>query len=77
MTRFQKLAVAAAVVAYLLIVLGGVVRVSGSGMACGGDWPTCGGRLLPALGAPTAIEYAHRAVAGALTLLALGLGVAG
>jgi len=35
MTRFRTLAWAAAVCTYLLIVLGAIVRITGSGLGCG------------------------------------------
>ena len=66
---FARLAWAAALLAYLQITLGGVVRVSGSGLGCP-DWPLCHGRLLPPLDAHALLEYSHRTV-GSLTGLAL------
>ena len=37
--RFRWLALVTTVVTFLLIVLGGIVRVSGSGLGCGDSWP--------------------------------------
>lgn len=50
-----------AVFAYLQIALGGVVRVSGSGLGCP-DWPLCHGRPYPPADAHAIVEYSHRAV---------------
>src|SRR6266849_7992348 len=62
---FRKLAVATAIFAYLQIALGGVVRVSGSGLGCP-DWPLCNGRPYPPADLNAIIEYSHRTV-GAVT----------
>jgi protoheme IX farnesyltransferase len=51
---------------YALIVLGGAARLSGAGSGCGGDWPLCGGRVVPLLSWDTlgiAIEFGHRLIA--------------
>jgi heme A synthase len=58
---FRRLAVVTAVFAYLQIALGGVVRVSGSGLGCP-DWPLCHGRPYPPANLHAIIEYSHRAV---------------
>ncbi|HET7465106.1 MAG TPA: COX15/CtaA family protein [Candidatus Dormibacteraeota bacterium] len=55
----------AAVFAYLQIALGGVVRVTGSGLGCP-DWPLCHGRPYPPADLNSIIEYSHRTV-GAIT----------
>ena len=61
MVLFRRLAVLTAVFAYLQIALGGLVRVSGSGLGCP-DWPLCHGRPYPPADLHAIIEYTHRAV---------------
>lgn len=60
-TWFRRLAVVTAIFAYLQIALGGVVRVSGSGLGCP-DWPLCHGKPYPPANVHSIIEYSHRAV---------------
>src|SRR5690348_4742211 len=73
MTRFTRLAWTAATFTYLLIILGAIVRITGSGLGCGEHWPLCNGRLLPPLDVPTMIEYGHRLAAAAVSVLVAGL----
>jgi protoheme IX farnesyltransferase len=61
-SRFAKLAVAAAVATYLLIVVGGLVRATDSGLGCP-DWPLCFGAWVPPLELHAWIEHSHRLVA--------------
>jgi len=72
---FSRLAWSAAACTYLLIILGAIVRITGSGMGCGEHWPLCNGRLLPPLDLPTLIEYGHRLAAALVSVLVLGLAV--
>ena len=75
MSSWRRLAAASALVTYLLIVFGGIVRVTGSGMGCGDDWPLCNGQLFPPWDFATWIEWGHRLVAGLLGMLILALAV--
>ena len=60
-TWFRRLAMVTAIFTYLQIALGGVVRVTGSGLGCP-DWPLCHGRPYPPADVHSIIEYSHRAV---------------
>ncbi len=73
---YRRVAVAAVILAIGLITLGGVVRITGSGMGCGDHWPLCNGRILPNLSDTLeVIEWSHRWVASLLsaTILVLAL----
>ena len=69
-TWFRRLAFLTALFAYLQISLGGVVRVSGSGLGCP-DWPLCHGRPYPAPDIHSIIEYSHRTVGSITGLLVI------
>src|SRR5439155_10081343 len=78
---YRRLALWTAAATFLLIVLGGVVRVSDSGLGCGPGgsgvhgWPLCRGDIVPGFSLHTAIEYAHRAVASIVVVEMLLLAV--
>lgn len=71
---FRWLALGTLIATLALIVVGGVVRVSDSGLGCGPagagieGWPFCGGRVLPIIDTNMIIEYTHRALASAVGL---------
>ena len=65
---YRRVALIATGLAVGLITLGGVVRITGSGMGCGDHWPLCNGRLVPNLSdALEVIEWSHRWVAAMLS----------
>jgi heme A synthase len=74
--RFRRLADLTALVTFLLIIVGGVVRVSDSGLGCGQGgsgtkgWPLCGGDVIPLVGDEnTLIEFSHRLLAAIVVAL--------
>src|SRR5258707_14207154 len=74
--RFRWLALTTSLFTFLLIVVGGIVRVTASGLGCGESWPLCNGQLFPPLDLPTFIEISHRFVTAVVTplILATALG---
>jgi heme A synthase len=69
-TAFRIVILATIVAAVGQIALGGVVRVSNSGLGCP-DWPLCHGRIIPPFELHTLIEYSHRLSASTLGFLVL------
>jgi cytochrome c oxidase assembly protein subunit 15 len=78
---YRRLALATVVATFLLVVLGGVVRVSDSGLGCGPagsgfhGWPLCRGDLVPGVDLNAIVEYAHRALASIVGVLMIALAV--
>jgi protoheme IX farnesyltransferase len=62
---FRALSIAAVAATYVLIAVGAVVRVSGSGLGCP-DWPLCHGQFIPPPDVAAMIEFSHRLL-GAVT----------
>tara|TARA_B100000900_G_scaffold357669_1_gene328131 strand:+ start:600 stop:1490 length:891 start_codon:yes stop_codon:yes gene_type:complete len=54
------------------ILAGAFVRATGSGDGCGATWPTCKGRIIPALSDTSElIEFSHRSVSGVLLIVTI------
>ncbi|MEN1967925.1 COX15/CtaA family protein [Lentibacillus sp. N15] len=69
----KTLAFGAAILTYFLIVFGGYVASSESGMGCGPDWPLCNGKVIPELHGETLIEFGHRVIGALLFILTIVL----
>lgn len=65
---FQAQAIATAASIYVLIVLGGIVTSTGSGLACP-DWPLCHGQIIPPLNFNILVEFVHRLWTVVVTVL--------
>ena len=71
--REYRLAVATALAALALAVIGGLIDPGSAPLACP-DWPLCQGEALPALAGQVLVEHGHRIAA--LVVAALTVGVA-
>ncbi len=75
LSRFRRLVNWTIAATFVLVLIGGVVRVSDSGLGCGAagtgteGWPLCEGGLLPAASAESVIEYSHRIAATVVAVL--------
>ena len=75
---FRYAAIAACLLCYTTILLGGNVMASGDGLACP-DWPSCfgNGNYLPAIQGGVALEWSHRVSAFFLSTAILVLALLG
>jgi heme A synthase len=71
--RFAAFSLFAALYTFALVVFGGFVRITDSGMGCGDDWPKCNGRWIPEFTFPTLIEYTHRLLGVSIGLVLIGV----
>jgi heme A synthase len=75
----RRLVLATGIATFVLIIVGGVVRVSDSGLGCGPagsgfhGWPFCNGDVVPGVDLNAIIEYAHRVLAVVVGLMILTL----
>jgi heme a synthase len=75
MKQVRRLAYLAVALTFVLVIVGGVVRISDSGLGCGPEgsgtdgWPLCGGRAVPLIDTNMIIEYSHRILAAALAIV--------
>jgi heme A synthase len=78
---FRRLAGATGLATFALIIVGGIVRVSDSGLGCGpggsgfNGWPFCKGDVVPGLNLNSVIEYSHRTLASAVAIMMIVLAV--
>ena len=61
---------------YILIVIGGYVTTSNSGLGCGESWPLCRGAVFPSLNNPEIIiELTHRLFNSVVGVFILGMAI--
>jgi heme a synthase len=75
----RRLVLATGIATFVLIIVGGVVRVSDSGLGCGPagsgfhGWPFCNGDVVPGVDLNSIVEYTHRVVATVVGLMILSI----
>jgi heme a synthase len=58
----KRLALAATIGMFIVLMMGSTVTNTGSGEGCGRSWPLCHGKFIPEYAVETAIEFSHRIV---------------
>jgi heme A synthase len=77
--RFRRLVLVTAAASFLLVLVGGVVRVVDAGLGCGPEaaglsgWPLCDGQLVPNVDTHSVVEYTHRMLAAVVVILLLAV----
>jgi cytochrome c oxidase assembly protein subunit 15 len=75
-TLLRIFAYGSVVSTYILIVIGGYVTTSNSGLGCGPSWPLCKGAVFPSLNNPeVVIELTHRLFNSVVGIFILGLAI--
>ena len=70
--KVESYAKAGLLLSIVSILAGAFVRATGSGDGCGATWPTCKGKIIPALSDTSElIEFSHRSVSGVLLVVTL------
>jgi heme A synthase len=75
----RRLVLATGIATFVLVIVGGVVRVSDSGLGCGPagsgfhGWPFCNGDVVPGVDLNAVIEYTHRVLAIVVGLMIVAL----
>src|SRR5215813_7390985 len=64
----HRFGVATAVATFCLLIAGGLVSTTESGLACP-DWPLCEGKLIPKMANGKQFEHTHRLVASAVATM--------
>ena len=79
LARFRRLTSVTIVATLVLVLIGGIVRVSDSGLGCGPagsgthGWPLCEGGVVPQATSESIIEFSHRIAATVVGVLILAL----
>ncbi len=66
--QFRRISYVAMVALALIVLTGGAVRLTDSGLGCE-NWPKCGGTPLPPLSSHALIEFGNRAVSGVVGVI--------
>jgi heme a synthase len=71
---FRVLALGSALAAWALVAVGGIVRVTASGLGCP-HWPLCTSSAVPLQQKASYIEYSHRAVVALVIVLVVAVAI--
>ncbi|MCA1846903.1 MAG: COX15/CtaA family protein, partial [Actinobacteria bacterium] len=70
-SAYRRITLLSVIALGFIVVTGGAVRVTGSGLGCP-DWPTCAqGRIVAPLETHALIEFVNRMVTGTVSVLVI------